>query len=110
MEEDIGHLQVPVHHSHLSQVHQPLVDILDEGGSLLLSEEALPLHEHVQIAAIADLGHDVALSIVVDDLVALEHVGVADLHEDVHLHQVQLEQPLRAQRFELDHLHRHCLP
>lgn len=69
---------------------------------LLLRQKPLLLDEHVQVAAVADLGDDEALPLVAEDVVAFQDVGVVDLHEDLELRSVQL---LQLRGFEGRHLY-----
>ena len=76
----------------LGEIGEPLEDILDEVSRLLLRQEPLLLDEHVQVAPVAHLRDDEALPLVVEDVVAFQHVRVADLHQHLQLRPVQLLQ------------------
>ena len=98
-----------MHDAHFRKVQQPFEDVFDELFGLFFCEEALPLDEHIEIAAIANLSDDEALSFIIEYLIALEDIGMADLHENLHLLSVQLLQFGTAERLQLNHLYRHRL-
>ena len=109
IEKYVCYFKVSVHYAHFRQVKQSFENVLDESFSLFFSEKPLLLDEHVEIASVANLSDDEALSFIIEYLMALEDIGVVDLREDVHLLTVQLLQLSRAQRLQLDHLYRHRL-
>ena len=98
-----------MHYAHFRQVKQSFENVLDEPFSLFFGEKPLLLDEHIEIASVTNLSDDETLSFIIEYLIALEDIGVVDLHEDVHLLTVQLLQLCTAKRLQLYHLYRHRL-
>ncbi len=61
----------------------------------------------LKVPLVAELGDDVAIAVAGEDLEALEHVGVAELLEDVDLREEQFLQLLALEGLELDDLDGH---
>ncbi len=58
-------------------------------SSLFLSQNALLLDKHIEIPTIADLSNDVALAIIIEDLVTFEYMRMVNFHEYVYFTTMQ---------------------
>ena len=74
MQKHIGDLQIPMYDILLSEVKQPLKDILDDGFSPILIKVLLFPQSRLKITFIAQLSDDIAIPIAGEYLVTFQHI------------------------------------
>jgi hypothetical protein len=81
MEEYVGNFEIAVDDIFVSEVEQPLEDVLDDGFNVVFGEVVLPSQFTLQIAPVAYFGNDVTVAIGGEYLVTPEYVGMVEFLE-----------------------------
>lgn len=108
MQKYIGSLEVPVGHSHLPQIPQPLVHIEYQLSQFCLRKRPLLSFDPLlQIPLVAKLSDNIAISIGEERFIELDDIGVTHLLQDADLLEDELLEVLGLERVERDDLDRH---
>lgn len=85
MKKHVSYLQISMDDVFFSQIIQSFEDIFDDWLGFILVEISFLPQSWFQVTFITQLCDDIAISIAGEDLIALEHIGVIKLFEDVNL-------------------------
>jgi hypothetical protein len=107
--KDIGNFEIAMDNVLGGQILQSFVHVSDDTMDFGLLQALFSLDFVLQIALIAKLSDDVAVSIARKDLEAAQDVGVVHLFEDFDLGEEEFLKLLRFQRVQLDDLYGHFL-